>query len=466
MKPGHLISIAVVSLVSSSAVVAENENYEELKAEAWRPLDEIHLESRTHPVTSYPEIVDLSLGADTLSLKRLLEEVQRRNPSLESALNAWRAALAHFPQVTALDDPVLSYALAPLSLDRPTAGTSQGRLDVAQRVELSQKFPWPGKRRLRGEMALQEARGARLDLETIREKILHEMKLAYFDYWYVLRALEINAINQELLQEFQNIAEAKYAAGIVSKQDALQAEVEREHLVHQGIVLDRIRGVTQARINALLNRQPETSLPPPPVSVAHPRPLPRVESLHDMAVRNRPELYALEARVKAKQTKVTLARKEYYPDFRVFGTYNSLWQVDELRPLIGASMNIPIRLGKRRGAVDEARAEAARLDAELAHKAAEVGFEVQKAYEVLVENWHVVELYEKRLIPAAEENLEAARSGYTSAEVDFLALITAQKLLMDTKLKRKEALASYHQSEADLEWAVAGPLDQLFLNSE
>ena len=64
------------------------------------------------------------------------------------------------------------------------------------------------------------------------------------------------------------------------------------------------------------------------------------------------------------------------------------------------------------------------------------------------------------MIPAAEENLEAAQSGYAAAEVDFLALISAQKLLMDTILNRYEAHASFHLAEADLELAIGGPPDR------
>lgn len=44
-------------------------------------------------------------GAAVLDRRALVEEVLRRNPSLESMRQAWRAALARYPQETALDDP-------------------------------------------------------------------------------------------------------------------------------------------------------------------------------------------------------------------------------------------------------------------------------------------------------------------------------------------------------------------------
>ena len=337
------------------------------------------------------------------------------------------------------------------------------RIDIGQTITISQAFPWPGKRRLRGEIALAEADGARADIETVRQGLIREATVAFYEYWFVHRALEVNAVNAGLLEEFQHIAESKYAAGTVSKQDALQAEVEREHLVHQDIVLNRMRAVTMARLNLLLNRAPNAPLPSPPSTIEEPARLADLEELIDTALRNRPELHAFEARIDAKELNIDLARKGYRPDFDVMATYNSMWANDEHRFMVGASANIPIRLGKRRGAVAEAQAERAQLASNLAEKAAEVTFEVKEAYEFLNESHHVVELYVDRLLPAAEENFEAAESGYSSAEVDFLALITALKLLMDTQLKHYEAQADYHQAAAELEVAVGdyhGPNDR------
>lgn len=500
-----------VVLPAGVVSAADRETYDALKEDAWKPVGEIRLET-----TGAAPVADLSdeaiaLGGNALSLGLLLEQVQRRNPSLDEALNSWRAALARYPQEKALDDPMLSYNVAPLTLDRarvsegnttrqfsltpgslPTAafqrtdrsgrtfGITTGRpptfrfsdsdterrLDQGHVVEISQKFPWPGKRRLRGEMALQEAAGARLDLEAVRQQLLLETKLSFYEYWYVHQAMEINAINLGLLEEFQEIAESKYAAGVATIQDALQAEVEREHLAHQDVVLTRIRNVTRARINTLLNRSPGKDLPAPPEEVGRIMPMPDLDLLQHIALSNRPELHALATRIEAKETGVALAQREFYPDITVMSEYNSMWREDEHRWMIGAAINVPIQLGRRRAAVDEARAEALRLEADLAGEAAKVALAVHEAFEELNENHHVVELYTGRLLPAAEENLEAAEAGYASGEVDFLALITAQKLLMDTELKLEEALASYHQSKADLERAIAGPVEPLLAFAE
>ena len=80
------------------------------------------------------------------------------------------------------------------------------------------------------------------------------------------------------------------------------------------------------------------------------------------------------------------------------------------------------------------------------------------APEEVEEGAHVVHLYDGSIVPAADESLAAARSGYESGTNDFLTLIAAEKTLMLSRLGWEEAMTQYHQSRARLERAIAGPL--------
>lgn len=391
-------------------------------------------------------------GLDTLELDALVDAVMRRNPSIAAMEATWRSVRARFPQVTSLDDPMLSYAIAP-----GTFGNDE--INDGHKIDISQKFPWPGKLELRGRIAEREAEAAGQDIETVRQRLAQETARAYFDYYYVFRAIDINNINIELLKEFQRIAETKYAAGTASKQDSLQAEVERYHLEHRAIVLQRMLSVTRARINTLLHRDPELSLPTPPKQVDTPGARPEVLALRTRAVNARPELQSLARQLEAKQTARQLAKKEYYPDITVMGTYNSLWAEEQRRWMIGAGINIPLQIDRRRGAEMEALAQSNRVAAELVAGVDKVAFEVSQAYDMLVESEHVVRLYNEKFMPVAEENLKAARSGYETGKNDFLTMINAEKNLMFVHLARQEALTEYHQRWADLERAVGGDID-------
>src|SRR5688572_12600656 len=107
---------------------------------------------------------DLFESAPFLDRAELIDRVLERNPSLHAARYAWRAALARYPQVTALDDPRFGYSLRPRSIDSDD-------VDTANDFAVSQAIPFPGKISLRGERAIAEAESAQSDVEVERVKL-------------------------------------------------------------------------------------------------------------------------------------------------------------------------------------------------------------------------------------------------------------------------------------------------------
>src|SRR5262245_25498234 len=118
-----------------------------------------------------------------LSADAVVQQVLARNPSLSQMVAAWQAASARYPQVTSLDDPMLGGTVGPASL-----GSNQ--VDFAYRLEVSQRYPFPGKRRLRGENALAEASAAEGDVEDMRLQLIESAQSAFWDYFLATRALE------------------------------------------------------------------------------------------------------------------------------------------------------------------------------------------------------------------------------------------------------------------------------------
>ena len=183
-------------------------------------------------------------------------------------------------------------------------------------------------------------------------------------------------------------------------------------------------------------------------------PLSSRESLYAAALRNRPELHALTARVQARTAAIELARREYYPNLTISGGYNSFWQEEKLRPFVGVGINVPLQLDRRKAALSEARAREQQTKSRHEVQRAEILFEVSSAIDEVRESAHVVRLYASSIVPAAEDNLAAAQSGYETSTNDFLTLITAEKTLMLARLSYHQALAEYHKGLAHLKGAV------------
>jgi len=392
--------------------------------------------------------VDISFAnAPSLTSAHLVEAVLARNPDIPAMQAAWTAAKARVAPAESFDDPMFSYTVAPQTI-------GESGMDFGQKLTFSQRLPWPGKRDLRGDVARFEADAAFEGIELARLKLTEVTQAAYADWYFVHAALRINGINKTLLQEFQNIAEVKYSAGRASKQDVLRAEVEQVLLEHRDIVLKRrLRGVL-AQMNTLLQRLPDRPLPPP-VGLPEIIPLPTVEQLRELAMEHQPELRVLAARTQASRQRERLAERDLYPDITLNAGYNTLWNQDEKRLTIGAAINIPLQ-GRRNAAKDEARAMTMHLDAVQQATVSQLLGEVQRAYDRVRESAHVITLYRERLLPLAEENLQAAQSDYESGSGNFLDLISVEKNLMQTRLQLEQALADYHRRLATLEHTVGG----------
>lgn len=434
-------AIVLIGLVTTTACATSSATRYRTGVEDWQ-----HSEEAAAPPADDAD--RLFQGAASLERRELVEQTLRRNPTLRAARYAWRAALARYPQVTSLDDPMLGAGVAPRSIGSST-------VDDAPIFDLSQKLPFPGKLRLRGEAALAEADAASHDHQAVRLRLATMASLLFDEYYLTARSLEINEGHVALLEELQHIATIRYEAGGASQQDPIQAEVELTHALHRRIVLETALRVVVEQINALLHRSIDRPLPPPPQRLAVPAaPSDAPDRLIARALEGRPELAAAEARVDAEQARLDLAWREYFPDVSLVGSYNQVMQERDLQPFVGIQLNLPLRLGRRKAAVEEARARVEQARSQRVALEDEVRLGVRSGADRLAEAVHVAHLFRDRLLPAAEDQLSAARSGFETGRNSFLALIDAQRNLLDVELGYEEALANVARRRAELDRAL------------
>lgn len=390
-------------------------------------------------------------AAPELSLSPLIDQVLARNPGLTQMQAAWQAASARFPQSTSLEDPMVAGSVAPLSI-------GSRDVDFGYRFEISQKLPYPGKLELRGQSAQAEARAAGRDVEDMKLQLIESTKVAYFEYFLIARALEVNAEAIKLLQEFRSNADSRYRTGQVPQQDVLQAEVEIGRQRERQLNIERMQEEAIGRINTLLNRPVLTALPPAPKEMPAPAPAPALETLVERAQSQRPDLQALAERIAADQAALALMHKEYYPDFEVMAAYDAFWQrpEDDLRAMLGVRMNLPIRQQRRHAAVAEVEARLAQKRAELEKLRSQVRLQVQEAHARLRESEKTARLYRETMLPAATANVKAAQSAYATGKTPFLSLIEAQRGLVALRDRSYEITTDLHRRRAALDRAVGG----------
>lgn len=367
------------------------------------------------------ELDDASLVVHgELDRAAVVAAVIARNPDLELARAAWRAAVAGFPSAVALDDPMASYALAPFSIG------SAARF--GQQVELRQKLPWPGKRRLRGDAALADADAMQADYESLRLELAEAAVHAFDDDYIAVRALEINRHHRELLERIERSALAQYATGHASQQDPLEARTRIIELERERLMLDSRRRVAVAMLNRLLRRRTDADLPPPPARLAV------ATSAATEPHPAHPRQLAAAARVRARQADVDEASLAFYPDVEVMGSYSSMWDMWQHRWMIGIGIEIPLQRGKRDADRERARAEQAKATAELASVTTMLEEGRERAHRAIEEATGALALYDQQLLPTARERVDAALAGFTAGQNPFSTVVMAEHELRDVEL--------------------------------
>jgi cobalt-zinc-cadmium efflux system outer membrane protein len=399
---------------------------------------------------------DAALNGPVLERTSFVRAVLHRNPSVEEARLAWRGAVAHIPQSGALDDPMVTIDIAPLSIASSAA-------PLGYDATISQRLPWPGKLAFEESVAKAEALAARSDFEATRLQLALSAALLYDEYFVAARSIEVNAHHIALMTELKAAALAQFESGHASAQDSLQAEAELTHMEHDAVSLASDQEIAVAEMNELLHRPPAAPLPPPVTELRLDVNLDEggVGKLESEAVARQPDVESARLHARAEEARVQHAERESYPDVTLSTSYNSMWAAPEHRWIVGLGFNLPIEWGRRRGAIDEAKAGRGRYESEVARLSDKARTQVAVALARLREARHVEHLYEQRLLPVAREQVDAARAGFIASRNDFVAAVGAETNLRNVELGLQMAQADIDRRRAELDRAVGHlPLDE------
>lgn len=390
---------------------------------------------------------------ESLQLDAFVSEVLARNASLKALTHAVEAARERIAAAGALPDPSLSYAGAP-----DTAG---GRRGFQDRVEISQVLPWPGKLDLQSEKASAAANASEQSLQDQRLQTIAAAKQLYAEWSYVHASLAMKHQHRDLLQDFIRVAEARYSAGKALQQDVLQAQVEAASIDTEIMSHRRRISEVQALINALLNKAPDSPLAAP-AALPLPTKIPGLPELQRSALDQHPELHRLRQNIVAAESQLGLAKKDYFPDFKFSGGYNSLWDDPDKRWWLGVTINIPFDFSNKRDASkNAAEAELMRQQWALSDRESYLISELAQARARLEEISGILGIYNDRLVPLAQQSVNAALADYRSGKGPFLSLIDAQRKQLRTQDSHLRMQANYLRELSALERYTGRPVDAI-----
>ncbi len=375
----------------------------------------------------------------------------RNNPDLEAAFYRWRAALERVPQVKTLPDPRVSFGIVIDQVD----GSAEY---MGERYSISQMFPWFGKLKLSGNVALEEAHAEARRFEAVRLQLIDQVGRAYFEYAYLHQAIAIARENLELLIRLESVARAMYRAGTVGLSDVNRAQVEIGRVEDQVNSLEDLLGVAIAELNAVLGRSGKAYLPPVTAESSAQTVFDPADYSDEqwiaLAKESNPELAATRHDTAKQGHAIELAHKDYFPDFE-FGVEYARDGSARMASMDGGgsdmlslivSVNLPIWRKKYQAGIHEMTARFAESTRELRSRENSLEAELKRALFNYRDSHRKVELYGGTLLPKASESLRVTESAYRAGESGFSDLIDAQRVLLEFSLAHERAFADRSQA--------------------
>jgi len=392
-----------------------------------------------------------------LDLDFFVSEALQKNPDYLSAKNRLHAAQLQIPQAGALPDPNLGFSVMNLPVN--SFEFNQEAM-TGKKLSLMQMFPFPGKLGLKRDIADYQAQVIDQQVEELKNQLIKQVKLNYYNIFLTDKSIEIIKKNKTLVQQFVQVAEAKYSVGKGLQQDVLKAQVELLKLTDKLISLQQKRKNFVYQLNKFIDRDIASSIDKI-IEIDQIIFDLSIDQVKELGIKNRPLLKAWHHLIEKSKSSNKLAKYGYLPDFNVGVAYT---QRDDL--LSGMKMHVffsaevkislPIYFYKKQSKkVEQTQQNIYSLKDKYVAVKNEILFQIEDKYSEFKKNFTLMELYKTGIIPQASQSLNSAMSAYQVDKVDFITLLNNQMTLFNYELEYYKVFTNYAKSIAQLN-AAAG----------
>ena len=389
----------------------------------------------------------------TTPLPDLVKEALRNSPEIRAARKEQEAASQRIAPAGALDDPMLEAGI----INLPTSSFRFDREEMTMKmIGLSQRFPYPGKRGLRQDVAAREAESSGYGYQETLNRVVREIRTAYYDLYLVIESTRLVEKNKFILEQFLRIAETRYSVGQSTQADVLKAQTQLSKMLEELIKLARERPMFEAELNRALGR--DASAPPPLPEAPQLRPvaLP-LQSLLETAVRQRPQLLALQSTIARNEKMLDLARKDYYPDFDVrfsYGQRDNMPDGTRRSDMINftVAINLPVwRNDKLAPRVTEAQAMREQASSMYHAMRNELAMKLRQQVAAAEQSQRAAHLYQTEILPQARLTVEAALAAYRVNRVDFMTLLDSQMTVLNAEISHAGTVVNFNKALAEID---------------
>ncbi len=389
----------------------------------------------------------------TQTLEEYIKIALENNPELKAYKLQAEAVEKRIKQVSTPSDLMLMLGVVNL----PTNLSFTTDMMTMKEVGISQMLMYPEKYSLMGRMAEKDYGIAKQIYEAKRLELIANVKMLYFEIYYMTKAIDITRRAIDLLRDFVKITSTRFATGQGIQQDVLKAQVELSKMTDELIRMETERKDMIARFNALLYRKPYDSVYVPE-EIKFVEFTKSYDELEKIAYENNPMIIAMKDMVERERVMNRLAKKELIPDFEIKFSYGQRSAIDPsgMKALdmlsFSVGMNLPIFFWRKQNLkIQEAAIAVSQSESKLLAMKNEISKMIQETLNDIEKNLKLIDLYKNGLIPQATQNLNIGLVGYQVGKIDFMTLVDNFMSLYNYQIQYEKVFANYHSKLAEIE---------------
>ncbi len=281
----------------------------------------------------------LALGLQAQPVQLTLAEAIRRglrtHPDLAAAEAAVAAARARIGQARAAFQPRVQFSAGYQRLSEITPFTITMPLPGAEPIEITPNIPnqyqlqlslqqplfLGGRLRAQLEAARQEAAAAVAEQRSRREALAYRIAAAYWQHVQAVALARAAEENVRRLEAHLQDARNRQTQGLLLESEVLDVEVALEQARLEALERRQAVQLTAVTLNSLVGLPPDTPLELPDRPDTAARPVPSLDSLRALALRQRPDLAALRHTIARADALRSIARANWWPQVALVGRY-------------------------------------------------------------------------------------------------------------------------------------------------
>jgi cobalt-zinc-cadmium efflux system outer membrane protein len=391
---------------------------------------------------SHPVLAATNGGYTVVDIQRI---GLRANGLLQAARSQVDTAQAEVTSASAFPNPEITFMAGPDSRRLPEIDT--GPASMQREVIVSQPLENPWVRRARIGAAEFGVEASRANLEQARADLAAQLRVHVYEFLLRRGLAEMESDIFELMQEIQRRIKLSVELGEAARFELIRADTEVMTAASrkEAALLDTER----ARI-ALL-RLTAGALPPEFIIAASldaPIEQPSLEVLRTELPIQNPEIQRLEAEQDRARLRIDQERASVLPSVDIL--YSNYRDRQFTSNTAGLSIRIPL-FYQRRGEVDAAISDAARVRQTLDYRRYEIGRLLESAWQAKEIARRRVEMFEGGIVREAEAALHVAEAAFRLGERGFIEVLDTQRVLRNARSELLQAQFELQSAAAEID---------------